>query len=303
MDRKIRNKAIRKSTGDKVLTDLFFIFTLVFALACLLPFLLVIISSFTDEGTIIREGYSLFPSKWSLDAYKAVLSGKDMPNAYGVTVFVTAVGTVMSLLVTSFCSYAISGRMLKYRNAIAFIFYFTMLFSGGLVPWYILISKTLSLRNSIWVYIIPSLVNPWNMFLLRNFYSTLPDSFRESAQIDGASDFTVLFRIVMPLSLPALATIGLFYGLAYWNIWYESLLFIDGKFMRLQTLQYLIMRIMRNIDSARTMAKQASIPIPVPPAITVRYATAIMTIGPIILLYPFLQRYFVAGLRVGGIKG
>jgi ABC-type glycerol-3-phosphate transport system permease component len=297
--------AIRKQPGDKALTRFFYLLSFLFAFLCVFPFILVAVSSFTDEGTLVREGYSLWPSKWSVAAYVAALSGKAMPNAYGVTVFVTLFGTLLSLLITTLCSYAISGKMLKYRNAIAFIFYFTMLFSGGIVPWYILISRYLNLRNNIMVYILPALVNPWNMFLLRNFFNTLPESFRESAQIDGAHELTVLARIVIPLSLPAMATIALFYGIVYWNSWMESMLFIDGsqKYEHLYTLQYLIMRIIRNIDSAKALAKQTSVPIPVPPAETIRYATAMLTIGPIIFLYPFLQRYFVAGLKVGGVKG
>jgi len=296
---------IRKRPEDRILTGFFFIITLVFAFACVYPFLLVMISSLTEEGTLVREGYKLWPQRWSLDAYKAALSGKAMPNAYAVTLFITFFGTFLCMLTTSLCSYAISGKMLKYRNFIAFLFYFTMLFSGGLVPHYILISRYLQLRNNIWVYILPVLVSPWNMFLLRNFFNTLPESFRESAQLDGASEIRILFRIVMPLSLPAMATISLFYALGFWNCWMESMLFIDGseKYEHLYTLQYLIMRILRNIDSARLMANQTAIPVLIPPAQTIRFATAILTVGPIIFLYPFLQRYFVAGLKVGGVKG
>jgi len=191
--------------------------------------------------------------------------------------------------------------VLRYRNVIAFVFYFTMLFSGGLVPTYILISKYLQLRNTLWVYILPSLVNPWNMFLMRNFFNTLPDSFRESAEIDGANELTILVRIIVPLSTPAMATIALFYALGYWNIWMESMLYMDND--RLYTLQYLIMKIMRNINASKNIAQQTNIPMPMLPAETIRYATAMLSIGPIILLYPFLQRYFVSGLRVGGIKG
>jgi len=291
----------RESTGDRTLILIFYVISCLFAVACLYPFVLMIVSSFTDEATLVRNGYSLLPAKWSINAYKAVFASQAVPDAYKVTTIITAGGTLLSLLLTSMCAYAISGRMLRYRNVIAFIFYFTMLFSGGLVPTYILISKYLHLRNTLWVYVLPSLVNAWNMFLMRNYFNTLPDSFRESATIDGAGDMTILLRIVIPLSTPAMATIALFYALGYWNTWMESMLYMDSD--KLQTLQYLIMKIMRNITAAKTIAQQASIPMPVPPANTIRYATALLTIGPIILLYPFLQRYFVAGLRVGGIKG
>ena len=298
-------KMIRRNPGDSVgdfiLLRILFLFSLIFAGLCLFPFVLMIISSFTDEATLIREGYRLIPSKWSLNAYRAVLSSQTVPDAYMITIFVTFVGTMLSLVVTCLCSYAISGSVLRYCNVIAFIFYFTMLFSGGLVPTYILISRYLQLRNSIWAYILPVLVNPWNMLLLRNFFNTIPESFRESATIDGAHELTIFMRIMLPLSTPAIATFALFYALGYWGIWMESMLYMDRENM--YTLQYLIMRIMRNINASRNIAQQASVPMPVLPAETIRYATALLTIGPIIMLYPFLQRYFVSGLRVGGIKG
>jgi len=291
----------RQTAGDRILLAVFFVISFLFAAACLYPFLLMIVSSFTDEATIIRNGFTLLPAKWSLNAYKAVFSAGTVPTAYQVTIITTVGGTALSLLATSMCAYAISVKALRYRNIIAFIFYFTLLFSGGLVPTYILISKYLHLRNSYWAYILPNLVGPMNIFLMRNFFSTLPESFRESAKMDGAGEMTILFRIVIPLSTPAMATFALFYALGYWNTWMESMLYMDSS--KMYTLQYLIMQIMRNLTAATTIAKQASIPMPVPPAHTIQYATAMLSIGPIIFLYPFLQRYFVAGLRVGGIKG
>ena len=285
---------------DKALLFVFFIISLLFMVACLFPFILMLVSSFTDEATLIREGYKLWPSKWSLDAYKSVISGQSVLQAYKVSITVTVAGTLASLLFTSLCAYAISGKQLRYRNIIAFAFYFSMLFSGGLVPTYILISKYLSLRDNLFVYI-SLLINPWNLFLMRNFFNGLPDSFRESAYIDGANDWTLMFRIIMPLSTPVMASIALFYALGYWNSWMESLLYMDDE--SLYTLQYLIMKIMRNLNSARIIAQQTTFTAPAPPAETIRYATALLTIGPIILLYPFLQRYFVRGLHVGAVKG
>ena len=291
----------RESFGDVFVVRIFFILTLIFAAACLFPFVLMIISSFTDEAALVREGYKLLPSKWSFGAYSAIFTSQSVPDSYAITIMYTLVGTLLSMLVTSMCSYAISGRILKYRNAIAFIFYFTMLFSGGLVPSYILISKILNMRNMIWVYILPVLVNPWNMFMLRNFFNTLSESFRESALLDGANEVVILFRIIIPLSAPSMATFSLFYAVAYWNEWMISMLYIDNE--KMISLQYLIMRMMRNISAAKLIAQQSGIPIPLLPSESLRYATAMLSIGPIILLYPFLQRYFVSGLRVGGIKG
>ena len=293
---------IPRSASDNVVTVIFGVVVVLFAITCLAPFLLVIIASFTDEATLVREGYQIFPSKWSVNAYKAIFASATIPKAYLVSIFVTVVGTLLSLLVTSMAAYPMSCKQVRYRNAAALFFYFTMLFSGGLVPTYILISKYLHLRDNIWVYIIPSLLNPWNMFLLRNFFNDIPESLKESARLDGAHEWTILVRIILPLSLPALATIGLFYALGYWNAWMEAMLHIDNE--NLYTLQYIIMKIIRNISSATQIAAEgAATGMPVPPSYTIRLATAIVTIGPIIFLYPFLQKYFVGGLKVGGVKG
>jgi ABC-type glycerol-3-phosphate transport system permease component len=290
------------SPGDRMVPIVFGIIVVLFATICLAPFILVITASLTDESTLVREGYRLFPSKWSLGAYKAIFRSQTIPQAYGVSIFVTIVGTALSMLITAMCGYAISCKQVRYRNIIAFFFYFTMLFSGGLVPTYILITRYLHLSNSIWVYIIPALLNPWNMFMLRNFFNDIPEAFKESARIEGAHEWRIMFMIVLPLSLPALATISLFYALNYWNAWVEAMLYISDE--RLYTLQYIIMKIIRNINSATQIAGEgASSGTVVPPSYTLRLATAIVTIGPIIFLYPFLQKYFVGGLKVGGVKG
>ncbi len=291
-----------RSRGDRIVNILFGVCIAVFSVACLLPFILVVTASFTEEATLVREGYRLIPSKWSLDAYKSILKSATIPRAYAVSIFVTVVGTALSMLVTAMGAYALSSKLVRYRNKIAFYFYFTMLFSGGLVPTYILISRYLQLRDSIWVYIIPALLNPWNMFMLRNFFNGIPESLMESARLDGAHELTILFKIVLPLSLPAIATIGLFYSLGYWDLWMPAMLYIDNE--KLYTLQYIIMKLIRNINAATQIAAEgAAAGVAVPPAYTIRLATAIVTIGPIVFLYPFLQKYFVGGLKVGGVKG
>lgn len=290
------------TASDKALGLIFGIIVFLFAFSCLAPFLLVIIASFTDEATLVREGYQIIPAKWSLNAYKAIFRSSTIPKAYGVSIFITVAGTFLSMLVTSMGAYSLSCKKLRYRNQLAFFFYFTMLFSGGLVANYILISKYLKLRNTIWVYIIPSLLNPWNMFMLRNFFRDVPEALRESAHLDGAHEWTIMMRIILPLSLPALATISLFYALNFWNAWMEAMLYIDNE--DLYSLQYIIMKIIRNINSAASIAVEgASTGIVVPPSYTIRLATAIVTIGPIVFLYPFLQKYFVTGLKIGGVKG
>jgi multiple sugar transport system permease protein/putative aldouronate transport system permease protein len=292
---------IKENLSDKLLKWVFYIIITLFAIYCFVPFFAVLASSLTSEADILRNGYMIFPKKFSLEAYKLIFQDNTIYRAYGVTIFVTFAGTLLSMLFTSALSYAISVKTVKYRNGIAFYVYFTMLFHGGLVANYLLISKYLGMRDSIWVLIIPTMISAWNMFLLRNFFATIDESLAESAKIDGANDAYILFRIILPLSLPALATIGLFYALGYWNSWFNALLFINdpNKF----PLQYLIQRIMNNIDYVNQVAASVNVPNFIAPTITVRLATTIVTIGPIIFLYPFLQKYFVKGLMVGAVKG
>lgn len=293
---------MKNSIYDKWMTVFFYVFIAVFAVACLYPFLLVLASSLTDESTLLRDGYKLFPSVMSVSAYKAIFTTSTIPRAYSVTIFITVVGTFLSLIITSMAAYALSGRRLYYASHIAMFFYFTMLFSGGMVSSYILTTKYLHLQNSIWVYILPVLLSPWNLFLMRNFFNEIPKELFESAKLEGAGESRILRSIVLPLSLPALATIGLFYALGYWSSWTPAMLYIDNP--NLFSLQYIIMQIIRNVDMAQNIAVAgAQSTSQVAPAYTVRLATAIVTVGPIIFLYPFLQRYFVGGLKVGAVKG
>lgn len=292
---------IKESLSDKLLKIIFYIILGLFAVYCFIPFYTVVVNSFATEAEILRHGYLLFPKQLTLEAYKLIFQDNTIYRAYGVTIFISVAGTVLSMLLTSALAYAISVKSVKYRNTIAFFVYFTMLFHGGLVASYLLISKYLDMKDSIWVLIIPTMISAWNMFLLRNFFASIDESLAESAKIDGANDAYILFRIILPISLPALATIGLFYALAYWNNWFNAMLYINDpdKF----PLQYLIQRIMNNLDYINQVSPDVTVPNYIPPAITVRLATTIMTIGPIIFLYPFLQKYFVKGLMVGAVKG
>lgn len=288
--------------SDKAVEWIFTAIIVAFAVVCLIPFILVISSSFTSETSIIQNGYTMWPKDFAVDAYKMLFASNTIGPAYGVTIFVTVIGTLLSMLITSACAYALSCKQFYHRGKIAFFIYFTMLFSGGLVPTYLWITKYLHLTDSIWALILPALVNPWNLLLLRNFFNGIPDSLSESARIDGANDLVILFKIILPISLPGLATIGLFYALAYWNEWYKALLYIrdSSKY----PLQYLIMQIQRNIQYVQQNAAQGGATTEgIVPAYSSQMATAVVTIGPIILLYPFLQKYFVQGLTVGSVKG
>lgn len=286
--------------GDRIFTAACYILLAIFSLACLFPFLLVISASFTDEYTLLWEGYRLIPSKWSTTAYQLLLQTSQLADAYLVTIFITVAGTAASILITSMMAYALSVKKLRIRNGVAFFVYFTMLFSGGMVANYLLITKYLHLKDNLLVYILPALISPWNMMLLRNFFSTIPESLAESAKIDGANDMTILMKIILPIAKPGLVTISLFYALSYWNEWFKAMMYMDKE--NLITLQYLIMKILRNINFANTVAGNIGVSMNVP-TYTARMATVVVTIGPIIFLYPFLQKYFVKGLTVGGVKG
>ena len=275
----------------------------IFALLCLIPFLYIISASLSDENFLVREGYRIIPGKLSLQAYSSVLGGEQIWSSYRVSIVVTLLGTFLSLFFSSLIAYPLSTKRLKYEAMINFYVYFTMLFSGGLVPTYILISRYLKMTNTIWVLIIPTLIIPWNMFLLRNFYASIPASLAESARIDGANDFTILIKIILPCSKPALATVGLFYALGYWNEWFKAMLYNSGE-KATWPLQYLIMQIIRKAETITNMAAQGvNVSASNMPSNTMKMATAICTIGPIVLAYPFVQRYFTGGIMVGSVKG
>ncbi len=294
---------IKQSKGDKALNVFFYIFITVFAIMCIIPFIIVISASFTDENTLNKLGYGLIPAKFSLDAYKLVLTAGDIPQAYIITILTTVVGTFISMCLTCSVAYAMSVKGFKNRGRLALFIYFTMLFNGGLVSSYLLIKNFLHIDNSILVLILPSLCNAWNILLMRNFFNGLPDSLAESAKIDGANDIKILVSIILPISKPGIATIGLFYALSYWNEWYRCLLYVDSNHSQLYTLQYLIQRILRQVTYAANLPAEAAALSGALPTYSFRMATIVVAIGPIVLLYPFLQKYFVQGLTVGSVKG
>lgn len=274
-----------------------------FALVCLLPFLLLLIGSFTDNNLLILEGYSFFPKKWSLDGYRFIFQyPESLLNAYKVTIFTTLVTTFGSLFLTSMTGYALSRQDFRTRNAFAFFFYFTQLFSGGLIPWYMLITQYLHLRDSIWALIIPGLMGSYNLLLMRNFIKQcVPNELVESARIDGAGDMRIFLQIVIRLSTPALATIGLFIALGKWNDWYSSMMFIKTESKH--TLQYYLYRMVNMANALRNMERAGVTANVSLPSETVKMAMAMVATGPVVLVYPFVQRYFVKGLTVGAIKG
>lgn len=274
-----------------------------FMLICLIPFIYVIAGSFTEESMMARGVIEFNPAKWVTSAYKVVLEGSQIKISYAVSIGITVFGTLFSLIFTAFFAYPLASGRLKYAPALNFYIYFTMIFSGGLVPTYLWYTQGLKLSNTYAVLILPMLLQPWNMFLMRNFFASIPSSLAESARIDGASESRILFDIILPCSKPALATVGTFYALGYWNEWYKVMLYNSGDKTK-WTLQFLIMKLMREADTIRQMAANGVSTVGADfPSTTIKLATAVLTIGPIILVYPFAQKYFTSGIMVGSVKG
>lgn len=272
----------------------------------LLPIVLVVVSSVTDENVLISTGYTFFPSKLSLDSYYYMLKQSEIIlRAYGVTILVTCVGTLTSVMITTMLAYPMSRPNFRYRNALAFFVFFTMLFNGGIVASYIMWSRVFQIKDTIWALIVPNyLVTAFNVFLVRNYYATsVPLSVIESAQIDGASELTIFFKIMLPLAVPSVATISLFTGLIYWNDWINGLYYLtDAKLFGIQNL---LIRIMNNIQFLKVSSNIAllgtmSIDLP---GTSVRMAMAVIGILPIVIIYPLMQKHFIKGVVLGAVKG
>lgn len=280
------------------------VIVIIFVALCVVPLLLMIIVSFTDEMTILRTGYTFVPSKLSLESYKYVLGGNLIYRSYGVTIFVTLLGTLASLSVITLFAYPLSRRDFKHRNLVSFLLFFTMIFNGGLVPWYMVYTQLIPLKNTIWVYIVPSLINAWYVLIMRTFFrATVPDELLEAAKLDGAGEFRTFFSIVLPISKAGLATIGLFCMLQYWNDWFLPLMFIDET--KLMNVQYLLARILNTLTwlSQNSQSLSGTVSFDTIPSEGARMAIAVLSIGPIIFAYPFFQRYFIKGLTIGALKG
>ena len=279
--------------GQTIMHIIFIIATVVF----LYPIILTFMSSFADETSLMRHGMRLIPAEFSLEAYRTVFSDNTVLNAYLVTIIVTATGTFFSVLICAMAGFAMSIPTLKYRNKIAFFFYIPMVFNAGLLPWFLVSTQFYGLSDNPLALVVPMLVSPFNVFLARNFFRTIPVSLVESAQIDGCSPTKTLLTIVLPLSLPIIATIGLFIGLAYWNDWSMALWFIRNPSM--YPVQYMLFRIDAMMDHIRMHGAIGDLQLPTQ---TFRLATLFITLGPIVLLYPFVQRYFVKGIMIGAVK-
>lgn len=295
-----------KNTDEKMMKVISHVLLIVLCVFCVGSFLLVLGSSFQSESEIQKIGYRMIPHEFSLEAYKAVFMSPGMIlDSYMVTIITTVVGTIIGLCISASAGYVISRKNYRYRKILSFFIFFTMLFNGGLVPTYILMTQWLHLKNTIWALILPLVVNAWYIILMRGFFQGIPDSIMEAARIDGASELRIFFGIVLPLSKPVLATIALFYALAYWNDWYQSLLYIDNQ--KLYKLQYLLMQILKKSQFLNSAAGQAVMGTGAStadmPTLNLRMAMCVVAVGPLLIAFPFFQKYFVKGITVGSVKG
>ena len=296
----------KKPVGrDRVIFDVISVVALtVFSVCCLLPFLLVLSGSFSDQTSILTHGYQLIPETFSLEAYKTLFRiPEELLRAYGVTIFVTVTGTFFGLLFTSMAAYVLSCKTFRYRYQMSFFFYFTSIFGGGLVPWYIFNTKYLHFHNNLIALILPILINVTYLLILNSYMSGIPEALYESARLDGAGDFTIYLRVAMPLCKAGLATVGLFIALNYWNDWYDAMLFLDEGRSDLYPLQYYLNNILTKAQALSAAAARSGLPMSEVPSEPMKLAMTVVATGPIILLYPFLQKYFVKGVTIGAVKG
>ncbi|MFJ5762463.1 carbohydrate ABC transporter permease [Neobacillus sp. NPDC093182] len=267
------------------------------ALICFLPFVNVIASSFASTQEVVARKFILFPRTFSLDAYRYILSTPTLFKSLAVSIGVTGIGTLVSMVLTALMAYGLSRRYLVGRNSINFIVVFSMLFSGGMIPTFLVV-KSVGLIDSYWSLILPVAINAFNLIIMRNFFQALPDSLEESAKMDGCTDFGVFVKIMLPLALPSIATISLFYAVTYWNTYMTAILYINDSAK--WPIQVLLRQIV--IVSSGMQAEGSSVDV-VPPAQTIKMAVIVIATVPMLIAYPFVQKYFVKGALVGSVKG
>jgi putative aldouronate transport system permease protein len=286
---------IRPSHGERLFHAFNYCLLSVFSLLCLLPFLYVISISLTSLEESVQRDIIWFPYQPTLAAYREMLGGKVVLNAYQVTLFVALVGTALNLLVTSLTAYPLARKNLPYRQIILLGIIFTIVFSGGMIPHYILV-KSLGLLNSTWSLIVPGLVSAFYLLVMKSFMEQLPEEVFESARIDGAGEWLILARIVIPLSLPVFLSLGLFYGVGHWNSFFDALLYINDSHK--YPLQVVLRSILLGNTNVETVAENSR-PIN---QLGIQMAAVVITITPILLVYPFLQKHFVKGITLGSVK-
>ena len=272
------------------------------ALICLIPFIVIVSGSFTSEHWITFHGFSIIPREFSLAAYDLVFkTPQTIGRAYLVSIFITVVGTFVGVVMTALTAYVISRKDFPYRNKISFFFYFTTLFNGGMVCTYIFFIRYLHLKDTYLSMILPGMFSVFHLLIMRSFVTSIPSALIESGKIDGAGEYKIFFSIILPLLKPGLATIALFTALGYWNNWYNAMLYVDdpNKF----PLQYMLYNMLQKAEAMARVAAQAGLVIQDVPTNALKMAMAVVATGPILIVYPFVQKYFVQGITVGSVKG
>lgn len=293
---------IKSSGSTRAFYTLAYVVVGLMALICLLPFIIMVSGSFSSEQAIRFTGFGILPKEFTLEAYKLIFkTPMRVVKAYGVSILITVGGTALGLFFTTLTAYVLARRDFKYRNVFSFFFYFTTLFNGGMVCTYIFYIQYLHLKDSLWALILPGMFNVFYLLIMRTFVAALPFELIESAKIDGAGEWKTFFQIILPLLKSGLATIGLFLALGYWNDWYNAMLYMNTEDK--YPLQYMLYSLMQKTQALASIASQAGISVSDMPSNSLKLAMAVVATGPIILVYPFVQKYFVQGVAVGSVKG
>ncbi len=293
---------VKLGTSDKIIRGFGYIFITIYAVCCIVPFLIVIATSFTSESVIRAEGVQIIPKDFSLQAYEMVLSSGNIFYSYILTIAMTVIGTFLGLSIIAMTGYALQRKDFPFRNVISFYIYFTSLFAAGLAPYYLLMTQTYHLQDSYLAVLLPLMMSPWLIILMKNFVKAIPHEITESGKIDGAGDMRIFISLILPMLKPALATIGLFLALGYWNEWYQSSLFLSSR-VSVKPLQYMLYEIINKNDALRNSVAGQYVSLADIPTESVKMANAVLATGPIVLLYPFVQKYFISGITVGAVKG
>lgn len=298
---------VKKGNDVIILNIIAYSFCTFIALICLIPFLMILSGSFSSEKAILQNGFSLLPQDFSLEAYKTVFEQPMVViRAYATTICLTIAGTGLGLALQTMTAYVLARKEFEWRNAFSFFFYFTTLFSGGLVPYYLLIRQTLHLTDSYFALLLPLLFSVYNLLIMKSYIMAIPESLIDAAKIDGCGEFRTLVQVVLPLIKPALATVGLFIALAYWNDWYNAMLYINSE--EKWPLQYFLYKRINDIEGYKKLIANGTVSGAVVssmslPTQTLKMALTIVVTGPIVLAYPLVQKYFVQGITIGAVKG
>lgn len=293
---------VKLGTSDKIIRGFGYVFLTLYSICCIIPFIIIVSTSFTSESVIRAEGVQFLPKDITLTAYDMVTKSGGIWWSYVVTILLTVIGTGIGLSIIAMTGYALQRKDFPFRNGISFFIYFTSLFQAGLAPYYLLMTQTYHLKDNYLAVLLPLLMSPWLIILMKNFVKSIPHEITESGKIDGAGDMRIFVSLILPMLKPALATIGLFLALGYWNEWYQSSLFLGSK-VSVKPLQYTLYEVVNKVDALKNSVAGQFVDLSDIPQESVKMANAVLATGPIVMLYPFVQKYFISGITVGAVKG